>query len=239
MSEQPLTVGVLGAYGKMGRVVCDAIRSQPDLVLVAELGRSDPRDPLTAATVAVDFTEPAAVLDNIQWAVERGIHIVVGTSGFDDNRLDAVATMLRDKPDVSVMIVPNFSLSAVLAMQMAVTAAKYFDSADILDIANIAKKDAPSGTALRTAQLLAGTWADGGAIEKEALNERVNIQSVRIERVFLQQKVIMGGPGESLTISFNTADRTAYMPGVLLAVRSASRCHGLTIGLEKIMDIGD
>jgi 4-hydroxy-tetrahydrodipicolinate reductase len=235
MSGQSLAVGVLGARGKMGRVVCEAIRAAPDLALVAELGTADPRDALAAASVAVDFTQPETVLDNIQWAVDRGIHIVVGTSGFDEDRLAAVGKMLHDKPDVGVMIVPNFCLSALLAMQLAATAARYFDAADILDIANIAKKDAPSGTALRTAQLLTGVWADGPASEKGAPQDRANIQSVRIDGVFVQQRVIMGRPGETLTISFNTADRSAYVPGILLAVREVPRRPGLTVGLETIM----
>jgi 4-hydroxy-tetrahydrodipicolinate reductase len=222
-----LRVGVFGAYGRMGAMICAAAEQAPDLQLAGRAGSTDPPDILSGAEVVLDFTRPDAVLDNVQWAIAKQIPIVVGTSGFDEQRVALVREWIRDAPAASVVIVPNFSVSAMLAMRFVAQAAALFDSVNILDIAHRGKLDSPSGTATRTAELIA----------LAAPAQTVNIQSLRVDGVFLKQQVVLVRPGELLTVEFNTGEREAYIPGIFAAAREAVRRSGLTVGLESILGI--
>jgi 4-hydroxy-tetrahydrodipicolinate reductase len=240
-----LAVGVLGAFGRMGGLVCRAVEEAPDLKLVAGLGRGADREPLRDASVLVDFTHPDAVMENIRWGVDRGRHLVVGTSGMDERRLQTVARWLAEVPDVGVVVVPNFSISAALAMSFAVRAAEHYGTIEIIDYGHASKVDAPSGTARRTAELIArarGERHRAGASSAEAPGrgfdaDGVSIHSVRLEGLVSHQTVIFGRDGEALTIHFDTRDRRAFLPGILTAIRAAPRCPGLTVGLEKLIDL--
>ncbi|EIV95977.1 4-hydroxy-tetrahydrodipicolinate reductase [Frankia sp. QA3] len=249
MSEQ-LTVGVLGARGRMGSTVCAAVEAAPDLALVAALDVGDDRAALAAADVVVDFTTPAAVLDNIRWCVEAGRHVVVGTTGFDDERLATVRGWLGDAPKVGVLVAPNFGVAAVLMMMFAARAARFFDSVEIVELHHPNKVDAPSGTARRTAELVAGAreaagLAPGGpdatatALDgaRGARVAGVPVHAVRLAGLVAHQEVLLGGAGETLTLRHDSYDRTSFMPGVLLAVRRIADRPGLTVGLEHLLDL--
>ncbi|WP_261575147.1 4-hydroxy-tetrahydrodipicolinate reductase [Frankia gtarii] len=249
MSEQ-LTVGVLGAGGRMGSTVCAAVDAAPDLALVAALDAGDDRAALAAAEVVVDFTTPDAVLDNIRWCVEAGRHVVVGTTGFDDGRLATVRGWLGDVPKVGVLIAPNFGVAAVLMMMFAARAARFFDSVEIVELHHPNKVDAPSGTARRTAELIAearetaglapgGPDATATALDgaRGARVAGVPVHAVRLAGLVAHQEVLLGGAGETLTLRHDSYDRTSFMPGVLLAVRRIVDRPGLTVGLEHLLDL--
>src|SRR6202046_1252992 len=223
--------GGFGARGRVGREVIRAISEAPDLYVAAEVDLGDDRDALTGCDVVVDFTHPGAVLDNLRWCVEHGLNVVVGTSGFGEDRLAEVRSWIEGKPDVRVLIAPNFSIGAVLMMRFAAQAARFFDSAEIIELHHAGKVDAPSGTAARTAALIsearrAGgrgpspdatvTAADGA---RGAVLDGVHVHSVRLAGLVAHQEVLLGGHGEILTIRHDSLDRSSFMPGVLLAVR--------------------
>jgi len=244
-------VGVLGASGRMGTSVCRAVEAAPDLDLVAELGSGDPLERLAdqRVEVAVDLTRPDAVMDNLRFCVEHGIHAVVGTSGFDDARLDTVRGWLRHAPAVGVVVVPNFAIGAVLMMRFAAQAARFFDSVEIIEMHHPDKADAPSGTARRTAQLVAATRREAGlgpmpdATTDAADGARgasvdgVPVHSVRARGLLAHQEVLLGTTGETLTLRHDSFDRESFMPGVLLAVRAVGSRPGLTVGLEHLLDL--
>ena len=244
-----LAVGVLGARGRMGATICDAIAAAADLDLVAALDAGDERAALLSATVAVDFTQPDAVMENLAWCVAHHLHVVVGTSGFDEERLDQVRGWLAEAPGVGVVIAPNFGIGAVLMMSFAAKAAPYFESAEIVELHHPGKVDAPSGTAWHTAQRIAQarkaahadpmpdatTTSLPGARGAEL--DGVHVHSVRLAGLVAHQEVLLGGHGETLTIRHDSLDRTSFMPGVLLAVRSVASRPGLTIGLEALLDL--
>jgi 4-hydroxy-tetrahydrodipicolinate reductase len=240
-----LAVGVLGATGRMGALVCRAVEEAPDLRLVARVGRGEDRDPLRDASVLVDFTHPDAVMENIRWGVDHGRHLVIGTSGMDEQRLQTVAEWLAEVPDIGVAVVPNFSISAALAMSFAVRAAEHYGTIEIIDYGHASKVDAPSGTARRTAELIARARGDrhrAGASPPRAPGrgfdaDGVSIHSVRLEGLVSHQTIILGRDGEALTIHFDTRDRRVFLPGILTAIRAAPRCPGLTVGLEKLIDL--
>jgi 4-hydroxy-tetrahydrodipicolinate reductase len=240
-----LAVGVLGATGRMGALVCRAVEEAPDLTLVARVGRGEDRDPLRDASVLVDFTHPDAVMENLRWGVDHGRHLVVGTSGMDEQRLQTVRRWLADVPGVAVVVVPNFSISAALAMSFAARAAEHYGTIEIIDYGHASKVDAPSGTARRTAELIAlarGERDQAGAASPEAPGrglevDGVSIHSVRLQGFVSHQTVILGRDSEALTIHFDTRDRRAFLPGILTAIRAAPRCPGLTVGLEKLIDL--
>ncbi|CAO5148805.1 4-hydroxy-tetrahydrodipicolinate reductase [Frankia sp. AiPs1] len=250
MSER-LAVGVLGARGRMGSTVCAAVEGAPDLDLVAAVGAGDDRGPLRAADVVVDFTTPDAVLDNIRWCVEAGRHVVVGTTGFDEARLATVRGWLASAPKVGVFLAPNFGVAAVLMMTFAARAARFFDSVEIVELHHPNKVDAPSGTARRTAELVAqarraagrepgGPDATATALEgaRGARVDGVPVHAVRLAGLVAHQEVLLGGVGETLTLRHDSYDRTSFMPGVLLAVRQIVDRPGLTVGLEHLLDLG-
>ncbi|WP_436527064.1 4-hydroxy-tetrahydrodipicolinate reductase [Actinoplanes sp. HUAS TT8] len=247
MTTELLRVGVLGARGRMGLEVCKAVDAAPDLDLTARVNSGDPLESAATAQVLVDFTNPGVVMPNLRWAVERGIHVVVGTSGFTDERLTEVRTLLAANPGVGVVIAPNFGIGAVLMMQFAARAARYFDSVEIIEQHHPRKLDAPSGTAMHTARLIAearkaancppmpdATTEDfGGA--RGANIDGVHVHAVRAAGLVAHQEVLFGAPGETLTIRHDSLDRSSFMPGVILAVREVVRRPGLTLGLDDLL----
>ncbi|GAA2622600.1 4-hydroxy-tetrahydrodipicolinate reductase [Paractinoplanes durhamensis] len=249
-SAEPIRVGVLGARGRMGLEVCKAVDGAPDLELVAMIDQGDVLFSAEEghAQVLVDFTSPDVVMDNLRWAIEHGINVVVGTTGFTEQRLDQVRGWLAAKPGVGVLIAPNFGIAAVLMMQFAAKAARYFESAEIIEQHHPRKFDAPSGTATRTAQVIAAARAEAGlgpmpdATKEEVEGARgANIDGVRVHAVrsaglLAHQEVLFGTDGEILTIRHDSLDRVSFMPGVLLSVRNVGRLPGLTIGIDSLLD---
>ncbi|MDO3682436.1 4-hydroxy-tetrahydrodipicolinate reductase [Micromonospora sp. C28ISP2-4] len=243
-------VGVLGARGRMGMEVCKAVDSAADLELVAAVDQGDDLDAVAqaGAGVVVDFTTPDAVMDNLRWCVENGVHAVVGTTGFTEQRLAEVRGWLADRPGVGVVIAPNFGIGAVLMMQFAARAARYFESVEIVEQHHPRKLDAPSGTATHTARLIAAARADAGlgpapdATRDEVPGARgadidgVRVHAVRATGLVAHQEVLFGTTGETLTIRHDSYDRVSFMPGVLLAVREVGRRPGLTVGLDALLD---
>lgn len=243
-------VGVLGAQGRMGMEVCKAVDSAADLELVAAVDQGDDLDAVAqaGAGVVVDFTTPDAVMDNLRWCVEHGVHAVVGTTGFTEQRLAEVRGWLADRPGVGVVIAPNFGIGAVLMMQFAARAARYFESVEIVEQHHPRKLDAPSGTATHTARLIAAARADAGlgpapdATRDEVPGARgadidgVRVHAVRATGLVAHQEVLFGTTGETLTIRHDSYDRVSFMPGVLLAVREVGRRPGLTVGLDALLD---
>ncbi len=245
-----ITVGVLGAKGRMGSEVCRAVEGAGDLELAAAVDIGDEREPLAGCDVVVDFTHPGAVMDNLRWCLERGRNVIVGTTGFDEARLASVREWLAKAPSARALIVPNFSIGAVLMMSFAAQAARFFESAEIVELHHAAKADAPSGTAARTASLISaarqaaelGPAPDatvsevGGA--RGAAMDGVRVHSVRLAGLVAHHEVLLGGHGEILTIRHDSMDRASFMPGVLLGVRqAASLPPGLTVGLEGLLGL--
>jgi 4-hydroxy-tetrahydrodipicolinate reductase len=245
-----IKVGVLGARGRVGSEVCRAVDRADDLMLVAGLGSGDNVEPLAVADVVVDFTRPDVVMDNLRWCIGRGINCVVGTTGFDEGRLEEVRGMLTAAPGVGVLIAPNFSVGAVLMMRFAATAAPFYESVEIVELHHPAKADAPSGTARRTAELVAAARRDAGLgpvpdATSTALPgargadvDGVRVHAVRARGLIAHQEVLLGGAGETLTIRHDSMDRASFTPGVLLAVRNIGDRPGLTVGIEDLLDLG-
>lgn len=249
--QSAIRVGVLGARGRMGSSVCRAIEAADGLDLVARVDIDDALDQITSAgaDTVVDFTRPDVVMDNLRWCVEHGVDAVVGTSGFDDNRLAQVRGWLEADPTVGVLVVPNFSIGAVLMMRFAAQAARFFESAEITELHHPDKADAPSGTALRTAGLIAAARADSGrppmpdATTSEVTGARgadvegVRVHSVRLRGLVAHQEVLLGGVGETLSIRHDSLDRASFMPGVVAAVRAVGGRPGLTVGLDDVLGL--
>jgi 4-hydroxy-tetrahydrodipicolinate reductase len=246
-----IRVGVLGARGRMGDQVCQAVNEAEDLALVAGVDVGDePSTFVEARTeVVVDFTHPDAVLANVRFCVDNGIHAVVGTTGFDEDRVATVRGWLADKPGVHVLIAPNFAIGAVLSMKFAQLAARYYESCEVIELHHPRKADAPSGTAARTAQLIAqardeaglGPAPDATVQELEGARgasvDGVRVHSVRLSGLVAHQEVLFGAEGETLTIRHDSLHRSSFMPGVLLAVRSIADHPGLTVGLEPFLGL--
>ena len=246
-----LKVAVLGAKGRMGSESIKAISECKDLELVASLDLGDSLDKLASsgAQVVVDFTHPDSVMGNLEFAIKNGISVVVGTTGFDQKKLNQIKSWLEANPKVGALIAPNFGLGAVLMMQFAAQASKYFESVEIVELHHPAKADAPSGTAARTAELIT---AARKSVNKAAMPDAttseidgargakigdVQIHSVRLRGLVAHQEVILGDVGETLSIRHDSIDRTGFMPGVLLAIREVGSHPGLTFGLENYMDL--
>ena len=245
-----MKVAVLGAKGRMGTEAVTAISDAKDLQLVAQLDLGDSLDQLvtSGAQVVVDFTHPDAVMKNLEFAITNGINVVVGTTGFDDAKLAKLKTLLAANPKVGALIAPNFALGAVLMMQFSQVAAKYFESVEIIELHHANKVDAPSGTAIRTAQMITDVrkqkskaampdaTKDAIAGARGATVGDVPIHSVRSHGYVAHQEVIFGDPGETLSIRHDSINRAGFMPGVLLGVREVVKHPGLTVGLEKFME---
>ncbi len=245
-----IKVGVLGARGRMGRTVCETIEGAPDTELGAQVDQGDALDALLGSDVVVDFTHVAAVMGNLRWCVGHGLDVVVGTSGFGDDRFAEVRSWLADAPGARVLIAPNFSVGAVLMMRFAAQAARFFESAEIIELHHANKMDAPSGTALRTAAMIgearskAALGAPPDATRQEldgargATVDDIHVHSVRLSGLVAHQEVLLGGHGETLTIRHDSLDRASFMPGVLLAVRGVkSLPAGLTVGIEPLLGL--
>ena len=244
-----IKVGVLGANGRMGSEVVKAVSSAQGLDLVATLDVGDSLEKLvtSGAEVVVDFTTPDAVMGNLDFLVKAGINVVVGTTGFDEKRIEKIQSLLKDHPAVGVLIAPNFAIGAVLMMEFAEKAARYFESAEIIELHHPDKVDAPSGTASRTAQLMSQARKNAGlskmpdatttAIDgaRGANVGDVPVHSVRARGLVAHQEVIFGGLGETLTIRHDSLDRAGFMPGVILGIRKIIENPGLIHGLEKFM----
>jgi 4-hydroxy-tetrahydrodipicolinate reductase len=240
-------VGVLGARGRMGAEVCRAVEAADDLELAAGVDDGDALDPLRDADIVVDFTTPDAVMANLRWCIDAGRHVVVGTTGFDAARLDTVRGWLADSPEVGVVIAPNFGIGAVLMMRFAAQAAPHYDSVEIIEMHHPNKVDAPSGTARRTAELVAAARA--GRRSPDATTDSldgargadvdgIRIHAVRLAGLVAHQEVLLGGHGETLTIRHDSLDRASFMPGVLLAARRVGTLPpGLTVGLDALLDL--
>ncbi|HEX2895213.1 MAG TPA: 4-hydroxy-tetrahydrodipicolinate reductase [Marmoricola sp.] len=249
MSE--LKVGVLGARGKVGRVVCEAVDAAEDMVLVAAVDQDDDIDTLVSqgAEAVVDFTHPGAVMDNLEFCIDHGIHAVVGTTGFDDARLGQLREWLSHSPQTGVLVAPNFSVGAVLMMRFAAEAARFFESVEIIELHHPDKADAPSGTARRTAELIAAARREAGlGAPPDATStalpgargaevEGIHVHGLRVRGLVAHQEVLLGGLGETLTIRHDSLDRASFTPGVLLGLRRISAAPGLTVGLEAFLDL--
>jgi 4-hydroxy-tetrahydrodipicolinate reductase len=242
-----LRVAVLGAAGRMGQEVCRAVEAADDLEVAAALDEGWDRAQLTGADVAVDFTTPSAVMDNVRTCVEAGVHVVVGTTGFDEARLETVRGWLAAAPSVGVLVAPNFGVGAVLMMRFAEQAAAYFDSVEIVELHHPGKADAPSGTARTTAARVAAARAAAGlGAAPDATSsglpgargaevDGVPVHSVRLAGLVAHQEVLLGTAGETLTIRHDSTDRVSFMPGVLLAVRAVPSRPGLTLGIDALL----
>jgi 4-hydroxy-tetrahydrodipicolinate reductase len=244
-----MRVAVFGARGRMGAEVCRAVEAAADLELVAGIDAGEDRSPALAAEVVVDFTVPSVVMGNLEWCIENGVHSVVGTTGFTAERLDVLRTQLAAKPEVGVLVAPNFSIGAVLMMHFAEQAAAFFESAEIIELHHPNKVDAPSGTAQATAARIAAARADAGlgavpdatntglAGARGAEANGIHIHGVRLRGLVAHQEVLFGGEGETLTIRHDSLDRVGFMPGVLAAVRAVPGLPGLTVGIEGLLGL--
>lgn len=235
----------------MGAEVCRAVEATQDMEVVAMVDAGDWLFNLSdaGAEVVVDFTHPDVVLDNIRFCVDNDIHAVVGTSGFDATKLSTVAEWLEPKPGLGVLIAPNFAIGAVLSMRFAELAAKYYDSAEVVELHHPGKADAPSGTAAHTAWLISKARAAAGmapmpdATTQEVPGARgalvgdVRVHSLRVAGLIAHQEVVFGTEGETLTLRHDSLDRKSFMPGVLLATRSVFDHPGLSVGLDKYLDL--
>lgn len=244
-----INVSVLGAKGRMGTEVVNAVEVEAGISLIAALDIGDPLEQLlgSGTQVVVDFTTPDAVMGNLEFLINNGFNVVVGTTGFDDIKLAIVNGWLKENPSVGVLIAPNFAIGAVLMMEFATKAARYFESAEIIELHHPDKVDAPSGTATRTAHLMSQARNDAGltampdattSVLDGARGSKVGdvpIHSVRARGLVAHQEVIFGGLGETLTIRHDSIARAGFMPGVLLGIRSVIIRPGLTHGLDKLM----
>ncbi|NYH54106.1 4-hydroxy-tetrahydrodipicolinate reductase [Nocardiopsis arvandica] len=243
-------VGVFGADGRMGSEVVRAVQGADDMELVAGVDSADDRSAVLGADCVVDFTHPEAVMDNLEWLIGHGIHAVVGTSGFDEAKLERVRAMQAAAPGSKVLVAPNFGIAAVLMMHFARKAAPYFDSTEIIELHHPGKADAPSGTAYRTAELVAEARREAAAPPmpdattseipgaRGADVEGVRVHALRIAGLIAHQEVVFGTDGETLKIRHDSMNRTSFMPGVLLGVRGvADLSEPLTVGLDALLGL--
>ncbi|MDH6579641.1 4-hydroxy-tetrahydrodipicolinate reductase [Kitasatospora sp. MAP5-34] len=245
-----LRVAVIGATGRIGSEAVKAVEAAPDLELVATLGRSDKLETLTEAgvQVAVELTHPDSVMGNLDYCVHNGIHVVTGTTGWTDERLATLEGWLA-AAEVGVLIAPNFSIGAVLSMQFAQQAARYFETVEVVELHHDNKADAPSGTATRTAQLIAAARDAAGLPRQSdptthglpgargADVDGVPVHSVRLRGLLAHQEILLGDTGETLTIRHDSLHHSSFMPGILLGVRKIVSRPGLTLGLEHFLDL--
>ncbi len=245
-----IRVAVLGAAGRMGSTVVHAIEAAPDLVLAAALDLDDDVGAAVAASasVAVDFTVPDATEANVHALIDAGLHAVVGTTGWNEEAIERVRDHLLDRPEIGVIIAPNYALGAVLSMRFAAQAAPYFESVEVIELHHPDKIDAPSGTARQTADRIAAARRDAGmAPSPDATSVAldgargaevagIRVHSVRLRGLVAHQEILLGNPGETLTIRHDTTDRESFMAGVLLGIRQVGVHPGLTFGLDAYLD---
>jgi 4-hydroxy-tetrahydrodipicolinate reductase len=245
----PIKAAVIGARGRMGRQVCDAVEAAGDLELGPRIDLDDDVAAVADADVAVVFSVPDVALDHVLACVRHGVHAVVGTTGWTPEKLDAVRGALEEAPGVGVLVAPNFALGAVLLMRFAAMAAPHYESVEVVELHHPDKVDAPSGTAQHTARLIAearraagsapipdatATGLDGA---RGADVDGVRVHAVRLRGLVAHEEVLLGGPGEVLTLRHDSIDRTSFMPGVLLGVRRIGSRPGLTVGLEHLLEL--
>lgn len=244
-----MKVAVFGARGRMGAEVCRAVEAADDLELVAAIDAGDDREPAEAAEVVVDFTVPDVVMANLSWCIDHRVHAVVGTTGFTDERLAQVRDRLAAEPGVNIVVAPNFSIGAVLMMHFAEQAARFFESAEIIELHHPNKVDAPSGTAQATARRIAAardaaglagvpdatTTALDGARGADVAG--IHVHGIRLRGLVAHQEVLFGSVGETLTIRHDSLDRSGFMPGVLAAVRAVPGLPGLTVGIDALLGL--
>ncbi|MEO6957342.1 MAG: 4-hydroxy-tetrahydrodipicolinate reductase [Antricoccus sp.] len=244
-------VAVVGAHGKVGQQICEVLIGTDGLDLVAQIDQDDTMSDLLSSKteVVVDFTHPDVVMENLSYCISHGIHCVVGTTGFTEERLAAVREMLVNAPQVGVLIAPNFAIGAVLLMRFAAMAAPYFQTTEIIELHHNHKADAPSGTAVRTASLIADARraanlgdmpdATSSALDgaRGAEVNGVRVHAIRMAGMVAHQEVIFGTEGETLTMRHDSMSRTSFVPGVLLAVRQIAQHSGLTVGIESFMGL--
>ncbi|SDE47528.1 4-hydroxy-tetrahydrodipicolinate reductase [Auraticoccus monumenti] len=247
MSRTP--VAVLGAAGRMGSETVRAVQGAEDLELVAALDREDDLEAAAGAEVVVHFTQPAVVMDHLRWCIDRGLHAVVGTTGFTDERVATLRGWLGEEPATGVVLAPNFSIGAVLMMHFAEQAARFYESVEVVELHHPDKVDAPSGTAVRTAQRIAAARAAAGvAAPPDATTEErpgargadvdgIRVHGVRLRGLVAHQEVLLGDEGETLTIRHDSVSRSSFMPGVLAAVRQVGQRPGLTVGIEPFLGL--
>ncbi|MFF3018504.1 4-hydroxy-tetrahydrodipicolinate reductase [Streptomyces sp. NPDC057939] len=247
-----LRVAVLGARGRIGSEAVKAVEAAEDMELVAALGRGDKLETVAeaGAQVVVELTTPDSVMENLDFLVRHGIHGVVGTTGWTEDRLGQLNTWLAGSPGTGVLIAPNFSIGAVLTMKFASQAARYFESVEVVELHHPNKVDAPSGTATRTAQLIAAARAEAGlGAQPDATTtaldgargadvDGVPVHAVRLRGLLAHQEVLLGSEGETLTIRHDSLHHSSFMPGILLGVRRVTQTPGLTFGLENFLDLG-
>ncbi|GHD55635.1 4-hydroxy-tetrahydrodipicolinate reductase [Streptomyces goshikiensis] len=247
-----LRVAVLGAKGRIGAEAVKAVEAAEDMELVAALSRGDKLETLaeTGAQVAVELTTPASVMGNLDFCIRHGIHAVVGTTGWTEDRLAQLGGWLAGSPETGVLIAPNFSIGAVLTMKFAAQAARYFESVEVVELHHPHKADAPSGTATRTAQLIAAARAEAGCAPQPDATvtgldgargadvDGVPVHAIRLRGLLAHQEVLLGGEGETLTIRHDSLHHSSFMPGILLGARRVTQTPGLTFGLEHFLDLG-
>lgn len=246
-----IKVGVLGAQGRVGKAIVEGVNAEDDLELVAEISRGDDLQQLVDnhAEVIVDFTQPDSVMGNLEFCIANGIHCVVGTTGFDKERLDQVEQWTRQEGAGNVLIAPNFTISAVMTMVLAKQAAKFFETAEVVEFHHPTKLDAPSGTAIHTAEAIAQARRDAelgempDATEKSLEGARganvdgIPVHAVRTRGMVAHEEVIFGAQGQSLTIRQDSYDRSSFTPGVLVGVREIAQHPGLVVGLDKYLGL--
>lgn len=246
-----IKVGVLGAQGRVGKAIVEGVNAEDDLELVAEISRGDDLQQLVDnhAEVIVDFTQPDSVMGNLEFCLANGIHCVVGTTGFDKERLDQVEQWTRQEGAGNVLIAPNFAISAVMTMVLAKQAAKFFETAEVVEFHHPTKLDAPSGTAIHTAEAIAQARRDAelgempDATEKSLEGARganvdgIPVHAVRTRGMVAHEEVIFGAQGQSLTIRQDSYDRSSFTPGVLVGVREIAQHPGLVVGLDKYLGL--
>jgi 4-hydroxy-tetrahydrodipicolinate reductase len=239
-------VAVIGATGKMGRLVCDLVDNEPDYEVVARLNSASALSEMLGADVAIDLTVPAVSQGVVDFAIDNGIRVLVGTSGWSQARIDSLGHRLAGRTDVGAVIIPNFSLGSVLGTAFAALAARFFDSVEIVEAHQAGKVDSPSGTAVRTAELMAAARAGLGPVAAPHIDQRargqqiatVPVHSLRLAGVLARQDVIFGGAGETLTITHNTLSAESYERGILVALAATRDCVGVTVGLDQLIDLG-
>lgn len=241
-----IKVAVVGATGKMGQLASRIIESSTEFELVAQIGSKGELSDMLGADIAVDVTLPAVSQSVVEYAIAHGISVLVGTSGWSSERIAGLERMITGNLSVGVIIVPNFSIGSVLATSFATMAARFYDSIEIIEAHHASKIDSPSGTAVRTAELMGAARADLGPVSAPHIDQRargqqvssIPIHSLRMQGVVAKQDVIFGGNGEVLTISHDTLAPSAYEAGILLALRATTSARGVIVGLDKLIDLG-
>ncbi|MFD1370834.1 4-hydroxy-tetrahydrodipicolinate reductase [Actinoplanes sichuanensis] len=244
-------VAVLGARGRMGVASVRAIEASSDLTVVAEIDVDDDIQDIVdkKADIVLVFSPPGAAHEQVQWCIKQGIHVVVGSSGFDEQSVEDIRAALVDHPDVSVFVVPNFSVSAVLMTKFATKAAPYYESVEIIEIHHPGKVDAPSGTAQHTAELIGLARAKAGCAPSPDATTRdphgtrggqiegVSVHAVRVRGFMSSQEVLLGVEGEILRLRYDSVTRESLMPGVLTSLRAVPNLTGVTVGLDAVLDL--